>query len=68
MLTKKITLHAWAAARYDPPPSAWVLRKWVREGEIQPPPEKVGRDYYVDESAERRTAKLPSLVSRLKAA
>lgn len=65
----KITLHAWAAKRYDPAPSAWVLRRWVREGEIVPKPEKVGRDYYVDENAERVTpGALPSLVSRLKAA
>lgn len=65
----KILLHDWAARRYDPPPSAWVLRKWVREGEISPCPERVGRDYYVDENATRI---LPGgrgrLVDRLKAA
>lgn len=65
----KITLHAWAARRYDPAPSAWVLRKWVRDGEISPAPEKVGRDYYVEETASRViVGQRPSLVDRLKAA
>lgn len=65
----KITLHAWATRRYTPAPSAWVLRKWVREGEIVPAPEKVGRDYYVDENATRMTANQPgALLARLKAA
>lgn len=64
----KITLHAWATKRYDPPPSAWVLRKWVRAGEIIPAPEKVGRDYYVDENALRIVAgSAGGLVARLKA-
>lgn len=67
----KITLIAWAEKRYDPPPSAWVLRKWVREGQIFPGPELVGKTYYVDEKAKRLTADVPSgetLVDRMKAA
>lgn len=56
MSTKKIPLATWAAARYDPAPSAWVLRKWVRAGEIYPPPELVGKTYYVSENARRLTA------------
>lgn len=52
---KKILLAEWASRRYDPPPSAWVLRKWVRAGEIYPPPEMVGKAYYVDENARRLT-------------
>lgn len=64
----KITVRAWAALNYDPPPSAWVLRKWVRDGEISPAPEKVGREYYVEESAIRIVpGRPPSLVDRLKA-
>ena len=48
----KILLTDWAARRYDPAPSAFVLRKWCRDGEISPPPEKVGRDWYVDDDKE----------------
>lgn len=70
----KVLLTAWAAKRYDPPPSLWVLRKWARAGEIYPAPELVGRNYYVDENARRVTeadaAGTPtaSLVDRMQAA
>jgi Excisionase-like protein len=62
---KRIPLDQWARAQYDPPPSAWVLRKWAREGEIWPSPERVGRSYYVREDARRQTEARPSLVERL---
>lgn len=62
----KIPLPDWAARHYSPPPSAWVLRQWVRAGQIQPPPEKVGSAYYVEEGAKRQLRKLPPLVDRLK--
>lgn len=66
----KILLSAWAARRYDPAPSPFVLRKWCRHGEIHPPPEKVGREWMVDENATRLTGNEPrrSLVDRLRAA
>lgn len=67
----KILLLDWAARNYSPPPSLWTLRKWARDGEISPAPEKVGRDYYVEESARRLVGGQParlSLVDRLKAA
>lgn len=66
----KILVSEWAARRYCPSPSAWVLRKWIRNGEIHPPPELVGKSYYVDEQARRITADMPreSLVSRIRAA
>lgn len=64
----KILLSEWAAKRYSPAPSAFVLRRWCREGEISPAPEKVGRDWYVDESAKRLTSEPRlSLVDRLTA-
>ena len=56
---KKIPATVWAAARYDPPPSDWVLRKWCRNGEIYPAPEKVGKDWYVLENARRLTGDAP---------
>lgn len=46
-MVKKITLKAWAAARYGPPPSARVLQRWAREGLLHPRPVKVGRCYYI---------------------
>lgn len=68
----KITLTEWAARRYDPPPSAWVLRRWARDHELHPKPELVGKTYYIDENARRLTAAADSeprlsLVERLKA-
>lgn len=62
---KRIPLPTWAAANYSPPPSLWVLRKWARNGEIWPAPERVGRDWYVREDAKRQTGERASLVSRL---
>ena len=49
----KIRLAQWAALRYDPAPSLWVLRQWVRRGEIVPEPELVGKAYYVEPTARR---------------
>ena len=60
----KVPLVDWARKHYSKPPSLYVLRKWVREGQIYPPAEKVGKEYHVHEDAQRQTA-TPSLVSRL---
>lgn len=62
----KIPLVEWAKLHYDPPPSAWVLRQWVRRGEILPVPELVGKGYYVEPTARRITAPVVSLVERLR--
>ena len=66
----KILISDWAARHYAPAPSQFVLRKWCRDGEIHPAPEKVGRDWYVDESARRIAVGSPrvSLVDRLRSA
>jgi hypothetical protein len=53
---KKIPLSTWAALKYSPTPSAWVLRRWCRDGEISPAPERVGREWYVLETATRGAA------------
>ncbi|WP_395701231.1 excisionase [Aquabacterium sp.] len=69
-MAKKILLLEWASRRYDPPPPLFTLRRWAREGEIQPPPELVGKAYYVLENAERIGVPDPdysTLVERLKA-
>jgi hypothetical protein len=50
-MKQKVTLEAWAAPRYCPPPSIKTLRRWARECRIFPAPEKVGRTYYVEPDA-----------------
>lgn len=50
-MAKQITLRAWAAARFDPPPSAKTLQRWARDCKIFPLPVKVGRDWRVDPDA-----------------
>ena len=70
MTQKKITAAAWASARYDPPPSDWVLRRWCRDGEIYPAPERVGKTWYVAENARRLNGAVPvggGLVAQLTA-
>jgi DNA-binding transcriptional MerR regulator len=42
-----LTLEEWAKQTYGTPPTINTLRRWAREGLIQPPPEKHGRSYYV---------------------
>lgn len=61
----KVPLSDWAAKQYSPPPSPFTLRRWAREGLIYPAPQKVGKAYYVEESARVLTA--PDLVQRLTA-
>ncbi len=62
----KVLLADWAARHYSPAPSAYVLRKWARAGEIMPAPELVGGAYYVEEAAQRHTTKMAPLVDRLR--
>lgn len=65
-MKKKITLMAWAAAHYDPPPGRETLRRWARDCRIFPFPKKVGRTYYVDPDARYIDPKNPvSLVERI---
>jgi hypothetical protein len=49
----KIPLLEWARKHYSPPPSLYVLRQWARNGEIVPPPERVGKAWHVREDAQR---------------
>jgi hypothetical protein len=52
MSISKITLEAWAALKFDPPPSIGTLRRWARAAKIQPQPSKIGRLYMVSPDAE----------------
>ncbi len=50
-MPRKITLLAWAAQQFDPPPVENTLRIWARNGRIIPPPVKIGRTYWVEPTA-----------------
>lgn len=54
-----ISLSEWAARRHAKPPSAYILRQWREAGEIYPPPERVGKEWQVLETAERMTTARP---------
>lgn len=43
----KITLAVWASTQFAEVPHVNTLRKWAREGHIQPAAELIGREYYV---------------------
>lgn len=64
----KILLTEWAARNYSPPPSLFTLRRWARDGEIWPAPEKTGKHWMVEETAHRvGYAPRPRLVEMLEA-
>lgn len=68
-MSKKVTLSAWAADQYDPPPADRTLRLWVKEGRIVPAPVKIGRTYYVSPNAKHIAEVMrESLVGRLQVA
>ena len=48
----KITLEAWAARNFDPPPKIGTLRAWAKAGSIRPAPLRIGRYLMVDDSAQ----------------
>lgn len=69
---KLVTLEKWAEAHLDPVPSPATLRMWARTSRFDPPAQKVGRCYRVDENARycepERPVDLPqdnSLLSRM---
>lgn len=48
-----LPLTTWARQQYgDAMPHINTLRKWVRDGRIQPQPQKQGRAYFVKPIAE----------------
>jgi len=63
----KISLEKWGARNYDPAPHIDTLRGWARDGKIYPPPQKVGRAYYVDEHAVFSADARPRLIHRIAA-
>ncbi|MGV4007183.1 excisionase [Citrobacter freundii] len=47
MKVKLVSLERWAELRYEVPPPIGTLRKWARNGNIYPVPEKEGTQYRV---------------------
>ncbi len=64
----KITVEEWAKRTYlGIEISSWVLGKWRRNGQIYPPPERVGRQWFVPENAVRVVGDaLPNLADKLR--
>lgn len=48
---KLISLVEWDRQTFETPHHLNTLRKWARSGMIQPPPQKVGREYLVKPDA-----------------
>ncbi|WP_229011631.1 excisionase [Paraburkholderia gardini] len=47
----KIRLNDWLKSQFDPAPAIRTARLWIKAGKIYPPPQKVGRAYYVEQNA-----------------
>ena len=57
MIAKLISLRAWAKRVYgDEAPAQTTLRKWARTAQIEPIPQKHGREYFVEPDARYRAA------------
>jgi hypothetical protein len=66
---KFLTLEEWAAPRFTEPPSLFTLRMMARNGKFSPPAVKIGKAYYVEETARVIDPNRPRpLVERLKSA
>ena len=50
-MSQLIPLDQWNSNQYGGKFSMNTLRAWARNGNISPAPEKVGRDWLVDQSA-----------------
>jgi len=46
-----LTLEEWDRKNFSKPHSLNTLRCWARTGQIYPQPQKVGREYQVDENS-----------------
>jgi len=64
MTAKLIPAGDWNAARFSPPVSAQILRRWCRQGRI-PGAIRVGREWRVPADAEYRAATQNDDIMRL---
>lgn len=46
-----ITLAAWLEANYGTAVKIATARAWITAGKIQPTPQKIGREYFVEPAA-----------------
>lgn len=67
-VSKRISLQMWAARRYEDPPSARTLRRWVAAGNIFPLPKKEGRAYWVSPEARYIDTESPDYLEDVAAA
>lgn len=65
-MAKYVTLEQWARTHYDPPPHPNTLRKWAKDGYIQPAPQKHGRVFRVREDAVYQDYRVPPTTSLVK--
>ncbi len=49
--SRYITLQEWAAMMFSKKPHKNTLIRWVRDGHIQPQPQKIGRAWQVKRDA-----------------
>jgi hypothetical protein len=62
----KIRLDVWLKRNFDPPPAIRTARLWINAGKIYPPPVKLGRSYYVEQTAVFQDGiERPSLAQRV---
>lgn len=57
--TRLITIYEWRK-RFHPRPAAPTVRKWIRQGRIDPPPIKHGRNYYLADFARYVSVETPT--------
>lgn len=56
MQPRLVKLKEWARLMFgEQIPHVNTLRNWVRDGYIQPPPEKIGKSYYVKPDAKYKS-------------
>lgn len=61
----KIRLDNWLALNFSPPPAITTARLWIKQGKIFPTPVKIGRSYYLEESATFQSGQRPTLANRI---
>lgn len=66
-MSQKLTMEAWIEANYSPTwrPSPITVRYWIKEGRIEPEPEKHGRRFMFDPKA-KYVPKGSKIVRRLR--
>lgn len=65
-MVKPVPLPVWAnKLRGDYPPSMKTVYRWIAQGRIYPRPEKIGRDYFVLETARYVDPRDPDFMNKV---